>query len=155
MSFAAVTLDGRVIRVPNDYAGKLVLVSFWATWCPSSNRELPYWKEAYTRYRGRGVVFLGVPTDKNRNRTEQVVRNFLEKNGVTWPQVFDDAPLLASMFGVDSLPTSFLVDGDTGIVLLQGNELRKRNLNRQLEAALESRAQATSRPATTQPVPVP
>jgi thiol-disulfide isomerase/thioredoxin len=148
MSFAAVTFDGRVIQVPRDYAGRLVLVSFWATWCPSSNRELPYWKDAYAKYQARGLEFLGLPTDKNRKRTEQVVRQFLDKNEIAWPQAFDDAPMLSNIFGVESLPTSFLVDGDSGAVLLQGNELRKKRLDQQLQAVLESRTQAGRQAAT-------
>jgi thiol-disulfide isomerase/thioredoxin len=155
MCFAAVTLDGRVTQVPRDYAGKLVLVSFWATWCPSSKRELPYWKDAYAKYHDRGLEFLGLPTDKNRKRSEQLVRQFLAKNEITWPQAFDDAPVLSGIFGVESLPTSFLVDGDTGAVLLQGDELRKKNLEKQLEAVFQNRAVATSQPACTQPAAPP
>ena len=152
MSFNAITLDGRAIVVPQDYAGKLVLVSFWATWCPSSGRELPFWREAYEKYHDRGVEFIGLPTDKNRKVKEEQVRRFLQAYSITWPQVFDDAPTLAQKFGVITLPTSFLIDGDTGQVLLQGNTIRKVNLAKQIEALLERRAQAVQQaPATTQP----
>src|SRR5881394_1919242 len=45
--FVSDTLDGNQIRVPEDFSGKIVLVTFWATWCPKCGAEIPYWKECW------------------------------------------------------------------------------------------------------------
>jgi thiol-disulfide isomerase/thioredoxin len=153
MTFSAVTIDGHGVTVPDDYPGKLILVSVWATWCPSSNRELPFWKEAYAKYHDRGVEFVGLATDKNRKRSAEVVSKFLKDNGIVWPQIYEEAPEIALTYKADTLPTSFLVDGDSGKVLFQGGSIRKANLAKQLDTLLEQRAKATTQPSTSPSAP--
>lgn len=149
------TIDGEGTLLPGDYAGKLVLVHVWATWCPSCKRELPFWKDAYAKYHDQGVAFLGLPTDQNRNRTEDLVRQFLLREAITWPQIYADAPRLSDAFGVETLPWPMLVDGDTGEVLAEGDALRKQNLARRIDQFLVHKqrqsAESAAVPATSQP----
>lgn len=153
------TIDGYAVAIPGNYAGKLVLIHVWATWCPSCAREVPFWKEAYATYHDRGVEFLGLPTDKNRRTSEAGVRAGVARHGLTWSQVYEDAPSLSMELKANTIPMSFLVDGDTGEVFFKGNAIRKKNLARRIEEALilkagrdlQRKALTTSRPAETTP----
>ena len=142
------TMDGMAVALPGNHSGKLVLVHVWATWCPSCAREVPFWKEAYTRFHDRGVEFLGIPTDKNRGTPEDRVRAGVQRHGLTWPQVYEDGPSLSLELGADTIPMSFLVDGDTGEVFFKGNVVRKKNLAKRIEESLLLKAQRDARRKT-------
>jgi thiol-disulfide isomerase/thioredoxin len=145
--FTATTLDGDPIEFPGDYKGKLVLVSFWATWCPVCAREIPFWQDAYARY-GERVAFLGLATDKLRKIKPERVQQHVLTTNMPWPQVYEESPELSDRFHADTLPWSFLVDGDTGKVLRQGDELRKKRLAPLLEKAIQSKFGTTGHIAT-------
>lgn len=123
MAFSTTALDGQSVVVPNDYHGKLVLVIYWATWCPKCAAELPRWKDAYARF-GDEIAFVSVLTDKNRNRSEATVRQALAERGAPWEHTYDDGQTLSEQFEVATIPELYLIDGDTGHVLVDGPALR-------------------------------
>ncbi len=139
MAFAATPLSGASLVVPNDFAGKLVLVSFWATWCPVCGREMPYWKEAEQRFRESNVVFIGILTDEDRQTPREKIEAHVRKVSAGWQQIFENGANLSHEFSVDALPHTFLLDGDTGRVLKQGDVLRKKRLMPQLEKAFAAK----------------
>lgn len=157
MAFAATTLSGDSLVFPNDFAGKLVLVSFWATWCPVCSREMPFWKEAEQRFRGTNLAFVGILTDEDRHSSREKIESHVRKVEVGWPQIFENGASLSHEFLVEALPHSFLVDGDTGKVLKQGDVLRKKRLMAQLERAFSDKypgiplPPTVSQPAASQP----
>ena len=122
-AFEARTLDGATIRFPADYRGKLVLLDFWATWCPPCRGEIPHLVAAYEKFRGRGFEIIGVTLDRGR-ASPAYVREFVKDQRMTWPQVYDDAAILAGEYRVSGIPMAFLVDGDTGRLLNAGGALR-------------------------------
>jgi len=77
-SFMARTIDGRTVRFPEDYRGKVVLLDFWATWCPACRAEMPNFVSAYADYRERGVEFLGISLDKLYGISASEVRTFTD-----------------------------------------------------------------------------
>ncbi len=108
LSFAA--LDGGKVEL-RSYRGKAVLVVFWATWCKPCSEDLPKLREFYKQYRSQGFEVIGVNLDSQQN----LVKPYLAKNEMTWPQIFEPGGLESSpslAFGVISLPTMFLVDKD-------------------------------------------
>ena len=139
MIFATVDTNGEPVTVPYDYPGKLIVVHFWATWCSSCAREVPFWIEAQKGFADRGVAFVGVPTDKNRGTPVDTVKQRAAQRGFTWPQIYDDAVTMSRDFQVNALPSVYIVDGDTGKVLAQGNPVRKKNLAKVLNFLLEQR----------------
>lgn len=134
MSFAVVTLDGKSLRVPEDFRGKLVLVVFWSTACPHCRAELPVWRDAQEKFGEHGVEIVGLLQDANQGGTDEAAAQFIRTERITWPNVYVDAPELGAEYGVTTIPTSFVVDGDSGKLLAGRGSLRKERLTQTLVA---------------------
>lgn len=104
-AFSLRTLDGRIVA-SKDLKGKVVLINFWATWCPPCRAEIPSFVELYDKYRDRGVQIVGVALDR-----EEKVREFVRGFGVDYPVGVDAGGKLAREFGgIRSIPTTFVLD---------------------------------------------
>ena len=94
-----------------DWKGKVVLVSFWATWCKPCAEDLPRLKQAYQQYHGQGLEIVGVSCDNN---PEEVQKFVAQNKDVPWPHLFDAAKpgwhALAEQYYIRSIPTMFLID---------------------------------------------
>jgi peroxiredoxin len=98
--------DGKVVKL-SDYKGKVVLLNFWATWCGPCKIEIPWFVEFEQNYRDKGFAVLGVSMDEEG---WPVVKPFVAAHKVNYRMVIGD-DLTAQMYGgVESLPTSFLID---------------------------------------------
>ncbi len=140
VAFEANTTDGAVVRFPQDYKGKLVLLDFWATWCGPCVGEIPGLVKAYERFKGRGLEVLGVSLDKE-NMAERLAA-FASEKGMTWRQVYDGKYWkadIAQRYGIDSIPAPILVDGSTGLIVAKGEQLRGEALAKTIEAQLAKR----------------
>ncbi len=140
IDFEAQTLDGKTVHFPDDYKGKIVLLDFWATWCPPCREEEPYIVRAYQAYHNKGFDILGISLDQaNQLRT---LTSYLQQFGMPWPEVYDggfwDAEI-AKLYGIQAIPQEFLVDGDTGKILAMGDSLRGEGLAGAIEQALQNR----------------
>jgi thiol-disulfide isomerase/thioredoxin len=91
---------------PSVYRGKVVVVNFWASWCPPCRREQPWLQGIQRDYGHSGVQVVGV----NHRDGEADARSFVHRYGVTYPSVRDPAGILAPRFGVPYLPTTVLAD---------------------------------------------
>ena len=138
--FKAKRMDGKVVSFPADYKGKVVMLDFWATWCPPCMAELPGLVSAYNQYHPKGVEVLGISLDQ-ANAAPQI-KKVMTDHGMTWPQVYDGKEWkaeVAKTYGINSIPAAFLVDGDTGEILAAGGSLRGGNLEQTLQAAVEKK----------------
>jgi len=127
-------LDG-VQRDISEWDGKVLLVNFWATWCPPCLREIPAFIELREEYGDRGFEILGIAID-----TPDLVENFVKKIGVTYPVVHGemDAASVSAAYGNTrgSLPYSVLLDRAGNIRFLHTGELSKEDLEAELKALL-------------------
>lgn len=107
-AFALTTLDGTPIS-DAQLRGKVVLLNFWATWCPPCRVEMPGFQHTYDRLRDRGFVVVGVAMDAGGS---DGVARFLADRHITYPVAMASPGIAASFGGVRLLPTSFLIDRD-------------------------------------------
>jgi len=104
---ADTTLAGDALG-PRDYAGRVLVVNFWATSCVPCRRELPVLSAAHTAAGEDGPFVVGV----NFREGSSVAREYLDELGVTYPSLRDPDGSLAYRFGVPFLPTTILIDAD-------------------------------------------
>jgi len=122
--FAAADLDGKPLSVASR-KGKVVLLDFWATWCPPCRAELPNVIAVYQKHHSEGFEIIGVSLDSERDTLD----TFLKKqDGMTWPQYYDGQGWtnnLAVKYGVESIPFTVLVGADGKIIDkdLRGDDL--------------------------------
>ena len=102
------TLDGTRIGTA-DLRGQVVLVNFWATWCPPCRVEMPGFQDVYDSRRARGFTIIGVTQDVG---SPDLVRRFIAERDITYPVVAGTPDIERAFGGVDMLPTSFLVGRD-------------------------------------------
>jgi peroxiredoxin len=127
-------LNGSALSV-SGARGTVLLVDFWATWCPSCREEMPNVIATYWKYHASGFDVIGVSLDGDRNS----LTSYATTQGLAWPQYFDGQGWnnkLAKRYGVHSIPTNYLLDRN-GIIL--GVGLRGGNLDRAVNAALAIR----------------
>ena len=99
------TPDGQAMRL-SDYRGQVVLINFWATWCPPCRAEMPAIQKVYDQYREQGLVVLAV----NLMETDAKVTAFADQIELTFPILMDRDGSVSDRYRVRSLPTTFFVD---------------------------------------------
>lgn len=140
LEFVATTMDGDEIHFPSAYAGKLVMLDFWATWCGPCIGEIPHMKEAYANWHEHGFEILGISFDRPDKAED--IEAFLAKNEQTWPQIYEGKSWdteLGTMHDVSGIPFVLLVDGDSGEILANARQLRGPGLSNFIKRSLEKK----------------
>lgn len=118
-----------------DLRGKVVVLDFWATWCPPCNRMTPKLKKLYDDFKSKGLEIVGVSLD----RDEEPLRNYLKDHGITWPQVFTtDRAIIrewAKAFDFSGIPTLYVIDKQGNFQALPSHTFDQ--VERAVEAALK------------------
>jgi thiol-disulfide isomerase/thioredoxin len=123
------TIDGTTLD-ESVTSGKVVVLEFWATWCPSCVEQMPHLKKLYEQYRERGVVFVGVSEDSD----PAVVRRFVDKHEIPWHIAVDEDHAVAKQFKIKTLPGVILFGRD-GVAVWRG---LPRDLDKALRDAVEA-----------------
>lgn len=100
-----VGIDGEIFRL-DRFNDKVIVLNFWATWCPPCTKEMPLLESTYKRYKEKGFVIVGI----NYNEDKERVSEFVNKAGVTFPIVIDNELKLTRTYRVLSLPATFFID---------------------------------------------
>lgn len=104
--FQLTTLDGAIVS-SESLRGQVVLVNFWATWCPPCRVEMPGFQRVFTEKHARGFTILGIATDAAGSGA---VRDFLRERGITYPVAMATGGVVRDFGGANLLPTSYLID---------------------------------------------
>ena len=123
-SFEAKTIDGKIVHFPDDYKGKKVLLQFWASWCSDCQKEMPNLAANYAKFHPLGLETLGISLDKAD--TLNSVKEYMQSVKMTWPQVYDGKHWLASiavLYDCRNIPGALLIDGTTGDVLANSDDV--------------------------------
>jgi len=113
--------DGKTIKL-SDTKGKLVLIDFWASWCPPCRRENPNLVNVYNKYKdkkfenGKGFTIFGVSLDRSATGWKKAIAD----DKLSWPYHISDLKFWqskhAAIYNVKQIPTSFLID-ENGIIV--------------------------------------
>lgn len=103
--FSLPSIDGATVKLA-DYQGKVVLLDFWATWCPPCRAAMPHFAKLQEQHRSDGLVVLGMSMDKNREDLD----SFLRSQTVNYPMLLVDEDTRLAFGGVASIPQTFLID---------------------------------------------
>lgn len=104
LNFALTDLQGQTWTL-RDLAGKVVLVNFWATWCPPCRKEMPDLEALYERFQSQGFVILGI-SDEDSSK----VKPFVAKRKITYPVLLDPGRKVNQLFQINGIPKSFVYD---------------------------------------------
>jgi thiol-disulfide isomerase/thioredoxin len=116
-----------------SHKGKVLLIDFWATWCGPCRAELPNVLATYQKHHPEGFDIIGVSLDEDQSKLTDYVKTM----NMTWPQFFDGQGWknkLAVKYGIESIPATFLLDGDGKII---GKDLRGEDLEAAVANALK------------------
>lgn len=117
----------------SDFAGKPVIINFWATWCPYCIDEMPYFEEQYLKNRDE-VEFLMIDVVDGDRETVEKGKEFIEKNGFTFPVYYDTGEDKAAyIYEVSSMPTTVFIDAKGELIAYQPGMLSEDNLKKGIE----------------------
>ena len=113
-NFRAKTQDGTIVEL-EKLRGKVVVVNYWATWCPPCRQEIPGFIEIYNKYKAKGLEIVGVSLD---DQGWSAVKPFVEKSKIPYLMVLPDEHLANDYGKIESIPATFIIDRK-GIIVKQ------------------------------------
>jgi thiol-disulfide isomerase/thioredoxin len=132
-----VDINGKNVSLA-DYAGKALMIDFWATWCPPCRAELPNLVAVYNEYNSKGFDVLSVSLDYGQRTPMEAYTKWIDSAGMKWRHIYDGTAWnteLVRRFYVGSIPAPFLV-GKDGSLVAMGDALRGQRLAETVKAAL-------------------
>lgn len=127
---------GKMIRL-SAYRGKVVLVNFWATWCPPCRHEIPDFIRTQARLRSRGFEILGLSLDEGG---AEAVAPFAQRIGINYEVVLGNQEVASLYGGIRGIPTSFLIDRKGHIARVFPGMLEPATLDHAIAALLGERS---------------
>jgi len=104
----------------SSYRGKVVILNFWATWCPPCRAEMPSMETLYQRLKNQGLEILAVDIGEDAAAVQQFTRN----NHYTFPVLLDRERTASSPYGITAIPTSFIIDREGKIIAMIVGSIR-------------------------------
>ena len=105
-------LNGKTIH-SSDFKDKVVVLTFWATWCPPCRAEFPGFIALQEKYRSKGLTVIGVSVDQ---ASAKVVKSFVQKERLNYQVVLADDNIATAFGGIEAIPATFVIDRQGRIV---------------------------------------
>ena len=133
LDFEMADVNGKMHKL-SEYVGngKVVLIDFWASWCPPCRREMPHLVELYKEYKNKGFEIVGISLDSTTEKWMDGIKEL----GITWPQLSDLKDWDnegVGLYGVSSIPETILVGADGNII---AKKLNSKDLKKKLDELL-------------------
>ncbi|MCM8762699.1 MAG: TlpA family protein disulfide reductase [Candidatus Omnitrophica bacterium] len=103
--FTLQDINGKVLKL-SDYKGKVVVINFWATWCPPCLAEIPDFVKFYNSYKEKGVEIIGIAVSSDINDVKKIIG---EKK-INYPVCMSDGKVESQYGGIRAVPTTFIID---------------------------------------------
>jgi len=116
--FSIRDLQGNTLKLA-DFKGKVLVINFWATWCPPCRKEIPDFIEAYKELKGQGLEILGVSVD---DTTAPALLEWTRKNGLNYPVALATPEIVTAYEPGDFIPATIIVDRK-GLIRFRRSEL--------------------------------
>lgn len=128
--FKLKTLEGGSIHTPEDFKGQVLLLDFWASWCPPCKVSLPELQRMDEAYKGLKVVTINIDDDAAN------AKKFMKKHGLSMTTLFDEKKEVVEAYGVEAMPTAVIID-KKGVVrkVMSGYTIKKKE---ELESTIKS-----------------
>jgi cytochrome c biogenesis protein CcmG/thiol:disulfide interchange protein DsbE len=111
LDFKLKLTDGKEIKL-SDKRGKIVIIDFWATWCPPCRRSIPDLIDIQNKYENK-VVIIGISLDRD---TKPDVVPFIKEYGINYPVAYGTTEVVEAFGDIEAIPTSFIIDKSGRIV---------------------------------------
>jgi peroxiredoxin len=105
-------VEGKPVKL-SDFKGKVVILDFWATWCPPCRTEIPSFVALQKKYVDKGFTVIGVSLDE---QGPSVVKSFMHRFGMNYPVVMGDKKIVVDYGGLEAIPTTFVIDRQGNVV---------------------------------------
>jgi cytochrome c biogenesis protein CcmG/thiol:disulfide interchange protein DsbE len=128
--------DGKTVKL-SDYKGKVVLLNFWATWCGPCKIEIPWFIEFEQKYKDKGFAVVGISMDEDGWKA---VKPYMAEKHINYRMAIGDDSLGSIYGGVDSLPTSFVIDKTGRIAATHIGLVSKSDYQHEIEQLLGGNA---------------
>ena len=110
-AFSLPMLTGGIAAL-SDFKGRIVILNFWATWCPPCRAEMPSMEKLYNRFKDQGLEILAVYIGED----ESTVRRFINSSKYTFPVLLDTNNRISNAYGIEAIPTSYILDREGKII---------------------------------------
>jgi len=137
--FALQATDGQSYAL-SDLRGQVVVVNFWATWCPPCRAEMPALQEVYDAWRDGGLIILAVDQDDWSDDTAERVRSFGEEFDLTFPLLLDTTYEVGRRYRITAMPTTLFIDR-RGVIrdVIFGGPMSRALIEGKIQPLLEAR----------------
>ncbi len=105
-NFELPDVNGRKVKL-SDFKGKIIILDFWATWCPPCRAEIPGFIELYKKYKDKGVEIIGISLDEGGVKD---VLPFMREFGINYTILIGNYKVTQDYGGIRGIPTTFVID---------------------------------------------